>query len=87
MDTTRNQDILELTEAYKNATSSYERDKYSEMIYRVQEMSRDGVFKDLREDLVMAIRHDDLRAVTALQTKIKHREHELYGFRYDNYDR
>lgn len=68
MDKTRKYDIIELYEARVKARSGYERDMIDKTLDRI--MRENGAVREIRENLVMAIRTGDLRAMSRFQHEL-----------------
>lgn len=64
----RQYDLEELYNLRKKAVNSTERDMYDMAIGKI--MRESGATRSVREDLIMAIRHDDIRAIKYFNNKL-----------------
>jgi len=79
----RKMDLEELADAMKDAKSTSEREHYERIAYRI--LSESPEIKYWRQKLIMASRHNDLKAIDKIVQRMQNiRQHETYGKSWGN---
>lgn len=78
---TRKYDLLELREARLKAKTCYEKERFEKIIDKV--MRESGAVRKRREELIKAVRGDDIRAIKRINHELTMmKADDTYGHRY-----